>query len=93
MSIEWDPAKDAANRLKHRVAFDEAAAVFLDPSAVTYEDPDHSSDEDRFLILGYSLRERIAVVSYTYRGERIRIISARPAMPRERRAYEEGTAR
>ena len=93
MSIEWDPAKGAANRLKHGVAFEEAAAVFFDPLATTRDDPDHSIDEGRFLIVGYSTRERILVVSYTYRDDRIRIISARPATPRERTAYEKGISR
>lgn len=89
-SIEWDPAKAAENRLKHGVAFEEAATVFFDPQAITHEDPGHSADEDRFLIVGYSTRERILVVAYMYRGDRIRIISARVATPRERRTYEEG---
>jgi uncharacterized DUF497 family protein len=93
MSLEWDPAKAAAIRLKHGVAFGEAAAVFLDPFAVTYDDPDHSADEDRFLIIGMSARGRVLVVSYTYRDERIRIISARPATPRERRQHEEDRRR
>ena len=88
--IEWDPAKAAANRLKHGVAFEEAATVFFDPQATTYEDPDHSADEERFLIVGYSTRERILVVTYMYRGDRIRIISARAATARERRTHEEG---
>ncbi len=93
MSIEWDRAKAAANRLKHGVAFEEAAAVFFDPLAITHDDPDHSIDEDRFLIAGYSTRERILVVSYTYRDDRVRIISARPATPRERKVYEKGITR
>ena len=54
MSIEWDTAKAAVNRLKHGVAFEEAAAVFFDPFAVTFDDPDHSAKEHRFLFLGYS---------------------------------------
>jgi hypothetical protein len=62
----------------------------LDPQAVTYDDPDHSADEDRFLIVGYSTRQRVLIVSYVYRADRIRIISARAATPRERRKHEEG---
>ena len=89
-SIEWDPAKAAANRLKHGVAFEEAATVFFDAQAITYVDPDHSADEERFLIVGYSTRERVLVVTYMYRDDRIRIISARVAAPRERRTHEEG---
>jgi uncharacterized DUF497 family protein len=92
-SIEWDPTKAAANRRKHGVAFEEAATVFLDPQAVTYDDPDHSVNEDRLLIVGHSTRERILVVSYMYRADRIRIISARSATPRERRKHEEDRQR
>jgi len=84
MQVEWDPAKASANRLKHRVSFEEATSVFFDPQAVVYDDPDHSDDEARFLIVGHSNQERVLVVTHTYRGERIRIISARTATPRER---------
>jgi len=93
MQVEWDQAKAAANRLKHRVSFEEAASVFMDPQAVLYDDPDHSLDEERFLIVGYSTQERVLVVTHTYRGERIRIISARTATPRERRSHEENRPR
>ena len=90
MQVEWDPAKAAANRLKHRVSFEEATSVFMDPQAVVFDDPDHSFDEERFLIVGYSTQQRVLVVTHTHRGERIRIISARGATPRERKSHEEG---
>lgn len=93
MSIEWDAAKAVANKLKHGVAFEEAVTVFFDPSAVVYDDPDHSITEDRFLIVGHSNNERILVVVHTYREDTVCIISARPATPRERKAHEEGRPR
>jgi uncharacterized protein len=71
--------------------FEEAATVFADPFAPTIEDPLHSTEEDRFVILGESERFRILVVVFTDRGDKIRIISARFATRRERKDYEEGT--
>jgi uncharacterized DUF497 family protein len=91
MEFEWDDAKAARNRKKHAIAFDEAATIFGDPLAVTFPDPDHSSDEDRYITLGTSERGRLLVVSHTDRDDRIRIISARKATRRERKAYEEET--
>ena len=79
MRFEWDPAKDRRNQRKHGVAFAEAATVFGDPLALTIPDPDHSTDEDRFLTTGLSVRERLVVVAHTDRGEGIRLISARIA--------------
>ena len=90
MEFEWDPAKAARNLTKHGVAFQEAATVFGDPLAMTYDDPDHSRDEDRFLTFGYSSANRLLVVSHTDRGDRTRIISAREATRQERRQHEEG---
>lgn len=91
MSFAWDPAKAAENIRKHRgVTFEEASTVFDDPFAVTMPDPEHSEGEERYLKLGYSTRQRLLVVSYTERQERIRIISARQATRTERRIYEEG---
>jgi uncharacterized protein len=91
MSIrfEWDEAKNRANRKRHGVSFEEARTVFLDENARLIADPDHSADEDRFLLLGLSLRLRLLVVSQCYRqsDEVVRIISARPADPTERRDY------
>ncbi len=91
MEFEWGPEKAAANIAKHGVGFAEGATVFGDPLAITYSDPDHSDDEDRFLTFGYSIQGRLLVVSHTERGGRTRIISARRATRKERDIYEEGT--
>ena len=88
MEFEWDPEKAAENLKSHGVAFTEAQIVFGDPLEVTIPDPDHSDGEFRFLSLGRSEADRLLVVSYTERGSRVRIISAREATPRERRDYE-----
>ena len=85
----WDPRKAAANERKHGVGFQEATTVFDDPLSVTIPDPDHSLEEQRFLLLGLSNRRRLLVVAHSERGESIRIISARRANRRERRTYEE----
>lgn len=90
MILEWDPAKAASNRTKHGVDFHEAGTVFADPLSTTFPDPDHSLDEKRFLTIGISLSGRILVVAHTDRGAAIRLISARPATPSERRFYEQG---
>jgi uncharacterized DUF497 family protein len=88
--FEWDPDKAATNKRKHGVSFDEAASAFFDPLSLTIPDPTHSTDEDRFVILGESSRRRLLVVVHVTRGENIRIISARVATKRERINYEEG---
>lgn len=90
VTFEWDPSKDEANRRKHGVAFKEAIPAFMDPLSLTIPDPDHSMDEERFLLVGQDQKGRLLVVSHTDRGERIRIISARKADPGERRDYEKG---
>jgi uncharacterized protein len=90
MRFEWDPKKAAANLKKHGVAFQEAATVFGDPLAITFQDPDHSEDEARQLTFGLSLRKRLIVVSHTQREDRTRIIGARPMDRKERVIYEEG---
>jgi len=89
MEFEWDPQKAAKNVRKHKISFNEAATVFDDPLSVTVTDPDHSAEEDRFIIVGQSYRRRLLIVSFAERGDRIRIISARELTPAERRAYEE----
>ena len=76
MEFEWDPDKAARNLAKHGVSFPEAATVFGDPLAMTYGDPDHSREEDRFLTFGHSSAGRLLVVSHTDRDDRTRIISA-----------------
>jgi uncharacterized protein len=88
MDFEWDPAKANANESKHGVSFFEACEVFDDDLSSAIPDPDHSMDEGRFLIFGVSKGGKYLVVSYTERGDRIRLISARPMTPSERRAYE-----
>jgi uncharacterized DUF497 family protein len=90
MEFEWDPRKAAANVRKHNVAFQEAATVFGDPLAITFEDPDHSMNENRYITFGLSLQRRLLVVSHTQRAERTRIISARLIDRKERTIYEEG---
>jgi len=90
LGFEWDEKKARQNRTKHGVDFEEASTVFGDPLSVTIPDPDHSEEEDRFVILGDSIRLRLIVVSFTERGNNIRIISARRATRRERKDYEEG---
>lgn len=89
-AFTWDSRKDLANRRKHGVSLEEAKTAFLDESARLMEDPDHSQEEDRFLLLGLSARLRLLVVCHCYRedDEQIRIISARKANLSERRQYE-----
>jgi uncharacterized DUF497 family protein len=87
VSFEWDPAKAAANLEKHGVDFADAVSVLSDDFALTVQDPD-SESEERFASLGTDAYERLLVVVYTWRDERIRIISARRATGRERRRYE-----
>jgi uncharacterized DUF497 family protein len=89
-NFEWDEEKARTNLKKHRIAFDEAATVFGDPLSITIADPDHSSEEQRFIDIGASSRGRLLVVVYTERGANIRIISCREATPAERKRYEEG---
>jgi hypothetical protein len=90
MTFEWDGRKAAANFKRHGVAFEDASSVFFDPLAITFPDPDHSWDERREVTLGRTIREDMVFVCHCERGERIRIISARPATRNERRDYEEG---
>jgi uncharacterized DUF497 family protein len=88
-TFEWDQAKAEANRQKHGVAFDDAVAVFQDPLAKVHADPRHSAHEAREIIIGHSGSGRLLLVAFTERGGKIRIISARAATRRERKAYEE----
>jgi uncharacterized protein len=87
MDIRWDDQKALANLSKHRVDFADAVGVFEDPYALTREDPD-ASGEQRFVSTGMDFLGRVLVVVYTYRGDHIRLISARPAERRERESYE-----
>ncbi|MBI2370155.1 MAG: BrnT family toxin [Deltaproteobacteria bacterium] len=87
MTYEWDAIKADANLRKHGVSFAEAASVFLDPMALTFDDPDHSDEEDREVTIGVSTKQRVLFVAHSARGDRTRIISARKATQRERRQY------
>lgn len=90
LEFEWDPAKADQNLKDHdEVSFDEATTVLRDTLSITIADPDHSDSEDRFIDVGMSHRGRLLVVSYTERGDKIRIISARRATRAERKNYEE----
>ena len=90
MIYEWDPTKAEINLRDHRVSFEEAVTLFLDPLAVTYRDPDHSDQEDREITIGHSVKQQILFVSHCRRGEHVRIISARKAARKECKQYEEG---
>ena len=91
MQLRWDAAKAKRNLSKHGVSFDEAATVFRDSLAMIFADEDHSIGEAREIIVGRSLAGRLLLVSLIEVGEAIRIISARRADSRERRAYEESS--
>ena len=86
--FEWDPQKAKTNFEKHGITFDEASTVFKDNLSLTIEDPLHSYDEERLVLIGMSYKNRLLVVVHTEREESIRIISARKAVKRERRYYE-----
>ena len=92
LHFSWDKRKDAGNKKKHGVTFEEAQTVFFDEQALVFDDPDHSASEDRFIILGKSSILRVLVVCHCYReGEsEIRIISARKATKKEQEAYRGG---
>jgi hypothetical protein len=85
----WNKQKAESNLRKHDVSFDEAKTAFDDPLFVVFLDPDHSIEENRFILMGESTRRRLLVVSYTERSQAIRLISARTATHKERIAYEE----
>jgi uncharacterized protein len=89
LRFAWDKAKSTANHRKHGISFEEAATVFYDDNALLIADPDHSEEEDRFFLLGISMRLRILVVCHCYREpqEIIRIISAREADRSEHDEY------
>ena len=91
LAFEWDPAKNRANRRKHGVSFEEARTVFFDEGALVASDPDHSEEEDRFLIIGFSIDARMLLVCFCDRrgGRVIRIYSARKATKREQRQYRD----
>jgi len=89
LSFEWDEKKNASNNKKHGISFEEAKSVFTDQFARLISDPDHSDDEDRFILLGTSINSRLLVVCHCIRlNDSIRIISARKADKQEREIYE-----
>jgi uncharacterized DUF497 family protein len=90
MEFEWDQEKAQSNLVKHGVSFEEAQTVFDDPLYVDFYDPDHSENENRYIIIGTSSVGNILLVSYTERGDIIRIISARQVTKQELKAYQEG---
>ena len=90
MQFEWDKQKADANLKKHGVSFEEGKTVFEDLFSIELFDPDHSDEDKRFLIVGESSKQQLLIVSYTERGNRVRIISARLVTAKERRDYEYG---
>jgi hypothetical protein len=89
LRLEWDAKKDRANQAKHGASFEEAKTAFLDEGARVIADPEHSEDEDRFILLGLSIHLRVLVICHCYRESEnaIRIISARRANRSEQREY------
>jgi len=90
LNFEWDQNKALSNLEKHGVAFEEAATAFGDPLSLTIEDPVHSEEENRFILIGQAITNRLLVVVHTEQHDRIRIISARMATKQEIRTYEQG---
>jgi hypothetical protein len=89
IDFSWDARKNRENRRKHGISFEEACTAFADENARLKHDPDHSQDERRFILLGFSAKLRPLVVSHAYRqdGKQIRIVSARKATRNERMQY------
>lgn len=91
IKFQWDENKNSINRRKHHISFEEAQTVFADVDALIIDDPDHSEQEERFIIMGFSLRANLLVVCHCYRDNDsvIRIISARKATSKEARQYHD----
>jgi len=89
VKFEWDPKKATSNLSKHRVAFEEALTSFADPLARIFDDADQSTEEQREIIIGHSVSNRLLLVCFTGQQESIRIFSARKATKQERKDYEE----
>jgi uncharacterized DUF497 family protein len=87
--FQWDNAKAIANASKHGITFEEACSAFGDPLSITIEDVEHSNTEKRYILMGETFERKLVVVSHAERSSGIRIISARLATRRERRAYED----
>jgi uncharacterized protein len=90
MKLDWDARKAVSNLRKHGISFQEAGTVFGDPMALTFDDPDHSTGERRFLTFGVSRTGKFVIVCHVDRGSDTRIISARKMNKHEKRIYEEG---
>lgn len=90
IKFEWDENKNTINKQKHKISFDEAKTVFFDEDALIIDDPEHSDEEERFIILGFSAKANLLVVCHCYRSSDsvIRIISARKATKTERKQYD-----
>ncbi len=91
--FEWDPNKAKENLQTHGISFDEASTAFRDTLSLAIYDPLHSEEEDRFVLIGSSHRNRLLVIVHTDRGDKIRLISARKASQKEREQYEENAKR
>jgi uncharacterized DUF497 family protein len=89
VEFAWDPGKAKRNLAKHGISFDDAQTVFDDDLFLVFADPDHSTDEHRFIVMGRSKRGSLLVVAYTERSNEIRLISAREATRQERKTYAE----
>ena len=89
MNFEWRNSNSEANVRKHGVGFQEALTVFSNPLARIFDDPDHSTNETREIIVGHSMQQRLLIVSFAEREDKVRIISARAATRRERHDYEQ----
>lgn len=89
MKSEWDGQKADSNKRKHGITFEEAETVFADPLAVIFDDEWHSESEEREIIIGHSIENRLLVVCFTERGDAVRLISAREATKKEQKDYEE----
>lgn len=90
MEFEWDKNKAIVNLSRHDILFDEAKTIFQDPFYVVFDDPAHSFEEDRYIAIGQSAQDRLLFLSYTERGNAVRLISARKATRSERELYEQG---
>lgn len=95
IKFTWDENKNQINQKKHKLSFEEAKTVFYDVEAIVFDDPEHSEEEDRFLIIGFTEKARLCIVSHCYREEDsiIRIISARKATTSEKEYYNEENGR
>jgi len=85
----WDDDKNIANKQKHGISFEEAQTIFFDENAIEFDDPDHSINEERFILLGLNQNFKVLVVCYCYRKDdtEIRIITARKATKKEQKVY------